>query len=159
MKRLFLDCEFTNLESPSLISIGLVSEDDALAFYGVCEDFDRSACSEFVRSRVLPLLHQPVPGAGAAAGGTMPLRHLRHALTDWLQAIPGEVEILFEAEIDWALFKDLVGHVPGRIQGRNAREDVAWIGDWHGEYAHHALHDARCLRFDWLHRGGTGEAV
>lgn len=156
MQRLFLDCEFTSFEAPSLISIGLVSEDAAHRFYGVRDDFNLASCSDFVRRAVLPMLHQPVPGIDTAAGGAMHGLALRDALIAWLVTILGEIEVLYEAGVDWWLFTELLEHVPARVRGRNVRMDVDWIGDWEGEYAHNELHDAMCLRWDWLHRHGLG---
>ncbi|WP_018914200.1 hypothetical protein [Thiomonas sp. FB-6] len=156
MQRLFLDCEFTSFEAPSLISIGLVSEDAAHRFYGVRDDFDLASCSDFVRRAVLPMLYQPMPGSGIAAGGAMHGLELRYALIAWLGTIPGEIEVLYEADVDWGLFTELLEQVPARVRGRNVRTDVDWIGHWEGEYAHNALHDAMCLRWDWLHRHGLG---
>jgi hypothetical protein len=157
VRRLFLDCEFTNFEAPSLISIGLVSEDDSLAFYGVRDDFDLGACSDFVQRVVLPILHQAVPGSAAAAGGVMPGPALGRALAGWLAAIPGAIEILYEADVDWILFCSLLEDAPEHIRGRLVRDDVAWIGTCEGQFAHHALHDARCLRFDWLQCGASND--
>ena len=151
MRRLFMDCEFTNFALPSLISIGLVSEDETLMFYGVRTDFDLHACSDFVHRVVLPLLQAPVPGSADAAGGTMAGVKLSQALAEWLDAIPGKIEILYEADVDWTLLRWLLKQIPARIQGRMVREEVAWVGIREGQYAHHALHDARCLRCDWLY--------
>ena len=66
---LFLDCEFTDFRRPALISLGLVDASGERCFYGVIEDFDQAACSEFVRETVLPKLHARLPACETAAGG------------------------------------------------------------------------------------------
>lgn len=53
--RLFVDTEFTDFIHCELISVALAA-DDGREFYAGCSDFDRTACSEFVRAAVLPQL-------------------------------------------------------------------------------------------------------
>ncbi|APW48615.1 hypothetical protein [Rhodoferax antarcticus] len=58
---IFLDTEFTQFNSPDLISMALVAE-DGREFYAERDDYHRDDCSDFVRETVLPLLGR-VPGA------------------------------------------------------------------------------------------------
>lgn len=51
----FLDTEFTDLDSPRLISIGLVAQ-DGQQFYGELTDWKLQECSSFVIEAVLPHL-------------------------------------------------------------------------------------------------------
>lgn len=52
---LFVDTEFTSLEHPELVSLG-VAASDGREFYAERSDFPRGRCSAFVVSEVLPKL-------------------------------------------------------------------------------------------------------
>ncbi len=149
---LFLDTEFTDFHNPELISLGLVSECGRLEFYGERSDFDRHRCNEFVRANVLPKLGQ---GPCFTAG------ELSAALRTWLDRVhaldaAGVVLVLYDYDTDFALLADaLVYNLPAWIDRANISGQVNHIG-WALEgldeapTAHHALHDAKALRADWL---------
>lgn len=54
--RFFLDTEFTNLDSPKLISIGIVSEDSKGFYRKLTNGCTLADCSLFALGWVLPLL-------------------------------------------------------------------------------------------------------
>lgn len=150
---LFLDTEFTDFQQPDLISIGLVSECDRYEFYAERNDFDIARCSDFVRSMILPKLGQGPSGVGRA--------DLATALRAWLEKVhafesESEVLVLYDFDTDFELFRQaLLGQMPIWIEGANVAEEInpfIWAreGLMDSPDAHHALHDARELRADWL---------
>ena len=150
---LFLDTEFTDFQQPDLISIGLVSECDRYEFYAERNDFDLARCSDFVQSTVLPKLGQGPSGVDRA--------NLAKALRAWLENVhsfdsQGPVLVLYDFDTDFDLFRQaLLGQMPDWIEGANVAEEVnsitwARVGLMEFPDAHHALHDARQLRADWL---------
>lgn len=146
--RLFLDTEFTDFIDCDLISIGIISE-DGREFYAERNDFDLSRCSEFVKAAVLPLL-----GREPATTGTE--TEISVALKAWLVQFE-EVEVCVDYSTDWEFFMMLIGdpgviEMPKCIQGRNILNEIAAVDIecyWqeYGRQAHHALHDAKALRF------------
>ena len=148
---LFLDTEFTDFHNPELISLGLVSECGRLEFYGERTDFDLRRCNEFVRANVLPKLGQgPCFTAGELSG----------ALRNWFNRVhaldaAGVVLVLYDYDPDFALLANALYHLPPWLEGANIANQINHVG-WAREglegspNAHHALHDARALRADWL---------
>ena len=148
----FLDTEFTDFVRPDLISIALVSE-DGHEFYAERTDYQRDACSAFVRETVLPLLGR-VPGATCSRAA------LTQRLHDWFAQLPEPSTVIYDFEGDWQL-------LAGAILGRTYRKPPTNLGeplhldntnithpvfekaqnrfytqDWP---PHHALADARAL--------------
>lgn len=151
--RLFLDTEFTDFIDCDLISIGIVS-DDGREFYAERNDFDLSRCSQFVKEGVLPLL-----GREPATIGTE--TEIGIALKVWLAQFD-DVEVCVDYSTDWEFFMMLIGdlgaiEMPKRIEGRNIWNEIAAVDVeryWkeYGRQAHHALHDAKALRFAFTHK-------
>jgi len=150
---LFLDTEFTDFQQPDLISLGLVSECDRHEFYAERNDFDLARCSDFVQSTVLPKLGQGPSGVDRA--------NLAKALRGWLGNVhsfdsQGPVLVLYDFDTDFDLLRQaLLGQMPDWIEGANVADEVnpiSWAreGVVESPDAHHALHDARELRADWL---------
>lgn len=150
---LFLDTEFTDFQQPDLISLGLVSECGRYEFYAERNDFDLARCSDFVRSMVLPKLGQGTRGVSRTSLAT--------ALRAWLEDVhsfdsQSPIQVLYDFDTDFDLFcQALLGQIPGWIEGANVAEEVnsiiwARVGLMEPPDAHHALHDARELRADWL---------
>ncbi|MBB5502194.1 3'-5' exoribonuclease [Paraburkholderia sp. MM5384-R2] len=140
--RYFIDTEFTDFQRCQLISLAVVGE-NGNEFYGERTDFDRTLCSDFVRTVVLPQL-------GQFEGRAMPFAALREALRAWLADIPGDgaPALCYDYETDLNLFRFLLdGPLPRgwrleNIAGRRDRERRATYFARHGG-EHHALHDAR----------------
>ncbi len=150
---LFLDTEFTDFQQPDLISIGLVSECGSHEFYAERNDFDLARCSDFVQSTVLPKLGQ--------GSSSVDRSDLAIALRAWLENVhsfdsQSPVLVLYDFDTDFELFRQaLLDQIPPWIGGANVAEEVnsitwARVGLMESPDAHHALHDARELRADWL---------
>ena len=78
--RYFLDTEFTDFKDSQLISLAIVGENGD-EFYGELTDFERSACSDFVREIVMPQL-------GQFPNRAMSTAQLRSELLAWLHRVP-----------------------------------------------------------------------
>lgn len=152
----FLDTEFTDFDDPGLISIGLVSECEQYEFYAERSDFDRSRCSDFVRSVVLPKL-----GKAQLGPGCLDRDHLATALQEWLDRLhalkPNQViRVLYDSPTDFDLFRrSLPDALPPWLEGCNVADELnpltwASLQREDSPNAHHALEDARQLRSDWL---------
>jgi hypothetical protein len=141
----FLDSEFTDFLDTELISIGIVGE--AGEFYGEVTDFNRAACSEFVRAAVLPQL-------GQFPGRAMSFAQLSREVLAWLYRIPVESGpvLCYDYADDFALLCDLIdGPLPDgwaheNIGARLDRERQEAYFREHGG-RHHALYDARANAF------------
>jgi diamine N-acetyltransferase len=138
----FVDSEFTSLAEPRLISLAAVAGDGA-TFYAELSDWPRSACSEFVRETVLPLLD----------GDAVPHPVAAESFARWLEerAAIAPVTIVSDSGFDrWAL-ADL-------LEREDLPSGCAWLRvPIHYEQLdaaaaslalrrHHALDDARALR-------------
>ena len=149
---LFLDCEFTDFQRPDLISLGLVDGSGARCFYGVVEDFDQAACSDFVRETVLPKLHARFPAREKAAGGVFRRLAMGTELLDWLAAqrpASGSLVVAFDYYSDGDLFAELLpGGVPSWIRLEDVGPYLVWVEQERDEHPlrHHALFDALRLR-------------
>lgn len=164
--QVFYDTEFTTLDKdhgyPFLISIGLVAHDGQEFYAELSDTYHRGLCSQFVLDTVLPLLE----------GGEylMTEAELSTRLRDFLDSIelpPGEEIILRSDEpaADWHWVEQLFtfyGTWPKRLrrspgvitlptEAHNYRFEAALCEYWetHGARQHHALEDARSLRFAW----------
>jgi hypothetical protein len=140
--RIFVDTEFTDFIDCDLISIALVAE-DGREFYAERTDFDRHACSAFVREAVLPQLGQYPDRMFSRAG-------LHAALHDWLERF-GDGTFCMDFHADWDLLVDILD---GRLDGWEAllvrnQADKARLESYFRQFGgrHHALHDARALRY------------
>lgn len=164
--QVFYDTEFTTLDSkngyPFLISIGLVSHDGKEFYAELSDTYHRGLCSQFVIETVLPLLQG---GEYAMTEAVLAFR-----LRDWLDSLllpPGEQIILRSdaPSTDWPWVEQLftfygcwpknLRRSPGVITlptaAHNFRFETALYEYWktHGARQHHALEDARSLRFAW----------
>ena len=105
MINIFLDTEFTHLPEPadqnppSLVSIGLISE-DGKSFYAENADMQTDLFSDFTRETVVPLLE----------GGRAMMLHAEIAvlLKCWIEDLGSEVKIWTDAPYwDWMHIKNL----------------------------------------------------
>jgi hypothetical protein len=146
-RRIFIDTEFTNFVDMSLISIGLV-DDRSNEFYAELDTFPISECNEFVRETVLPHL-------GLIPEAQMSRNILRDELHDWLVKVKGDKELVvlsYDHFCDYVLFVEALGVVPGWVRADNIKDRIDeskreefWKSS--GIPPHHALSDARALRF------------
>lgn len=142
---LFIDTEFTSLEHPQLISLGIATSDDR-EFYAERTDFPRERCSAYVVSEVLPLLGYSYDAAVTAS-------ELRRRLGEWLEPLAERnVIVAYDYAVDMTLLLPAVSEPCRRLL---VPIDVSWaMSDQHledyfavsGVIRHHALHDARALR-------------
>lgn len=148
--RLFLDCEFTQLNRDTkLISLALVSEAGHEYYVELTDTYLVGDCSDFVIQNVLPQLNLPEHG--------QPLVEAQASLLAFLSNLEGPLEICSDApDWDWDLFCQLayVSHRwPANVTNsptnlillfRHLEADD--IGDVTlPELPHHALLDARLL--------------
>ena len=148
--KLFLDCEFTQLNRDTkLISLALVSEAGHEYYVELTDTYVTQDCSDFVIQNVLPQLNL------AAHGQT--LVEAQSSLLAFLSNLKGPLEVCTDApEWDWDLFCQLayVDHRwPGNVANRATNLILLFrhleadeIGDVTlPELPHHALLDARLL--------------
>lgn len=141
--RLFVDTEFTDFIHCELISVALVA-DDGREFYAECSDFDRTACSEFVRAAVLPQLGQP-------PNRSFTRDVMRIELLAWLDQFAQEPDrsLCFDYAGDWDLLLDLLDELPTgwRALLVNAQIDLSRLEDYYRRHGgrHHALCDAHAI--------------
>ncbi|MBD8791039.1 3'-5' exoribonuclease [Pseudomonas syringae] len=158
--KLFLDCEFTQLnQSTKLISLALVSEGGDEFYVELTDTYQVEDCSDFVIQNVLPQLNL------AAHGQT--LVEAQASLLAFLSNLEGPLEVCSDApEWDWDFFCDLAyvnNRWPAHVANRATnlilifrRLEADDIGDvLLLELPHHALLDARLLA-DLYRRLATG---
>lgn len=155
--RIYFDTEFTHLEGNAereLISAGFVAE-DGREWYAEISDFNRTLCSPFVVSTVLPLLE-------GKAETTLPVEAFGSRLCTWLGSFGENVELIADHSADWELLSRYIsGHLatlrhrtlntiwqppsdePQRIKILEA-ELRFWFANPRKQ--HHALFDARRLK-------------
>ena len=152
---IFLDTEYTDLESHRLISLGMVTEDGRRMLYVECAGVPRAMCSRFVVAHVWPHL-----GRDRMAIADPPA--LQHRLGDWLASLPRDVQLACDSSIDVELLRSALGTpLPPNID--TVRYDLRPLIDaatynravcrYHAAPNHpwhHALHDAHAHRWGWL---------
>lgn len=138
----FIDSEFTSLESPQLISVGAVAT-DSTAFYAELDGWDPRTASDFVNDTVIPLLD----------GDAVPLAVGAEALGEWLgeRARRGATTIISDSGFDrWALAELFGGeNLPANVRWQRipvAYEALDEATQRLNLRRHHALDDARALR-------------
>ncbi|WP_073637356.1 3'-5' exoribonuclease [Pseudomonas kairouanensis] len=148
--KLFLDCEFTQLNRDTkLISLALVSEAGHEYYVELTDTYLVGDCSDFVIQNVLPQLNLPEHG--------QPLVEAQISLLAFLSYLEGPLEICSDApDWDWDLFC-LLAYVNHRWPANVANRPTNLIllfrhleADDIGsvtlpELPHHALLDARLL--------------
>ena len=153
---IFLDSEFTSFDEPRLISAALVGEDEYRWIYTELDgDSWYGHASEFVLAEVVPLLDRrdgwEAPAAAAAR------------IRAWCDKLLEPGQIVCDSDYDWDLLQRLLvdnGGWPDSLIDRplpvqwspvlhQLREDYLLR---HGLSAHHALSDAKALRFAYLTR-------
>jgi len=148
--KLFLDCEFTQLnQSTKLISLALVSEDGDEFYVELTDTYQVEDCSDFVIENVLPQLNLPAHGVSLVGAQV--------ALKTFLNGLDGPLEVCSDApEWDWDFFCQLAyvnhqwpSHVvkkPTNLIQLFKHLEAGDIGDVNlPELPHHALLDARLL--------------
>lgn len=168
---IFLDTEFTSLANNHnqrfLISIGCAAQNGSEFYAELTDTYDEDMCSFFVLENVLPFLD-----GGSSA---MSMAEMAAHLKAWIEALTeGEILVKSDApDFDW-LFIEEIFNVHGwpknlkqkcgnacdfKNRAERFRYDAATADFWRtnkavGASQHHALWDARCIRFaiDYAHR-------
>ena len=148
--KLFLDCEFTQLNRDTkLISMALVSEAGHEYYVELTDTYVVGDCSDFVIQHVLPQLNLPDHG--------QPLVEAQTSLLAFLSNLEGPLEICSDApDWDWDLFCQLAyvdRRWPANVANRATNlillfrhleaDDIGNVT--FPELPHHALLDARLL--------------
>jgi hypothetical protein len=151
--RVFLDTEFTDLDAPQLLSIGLVDE-LGRTFYAEIDGFELAACSPFVWTNVLPLF----------TGPAFSFQEVATLVRRWLADAGEECQVVTDApEYDFDLLKWLLGDDwPSNLAKQAQRFDAYTTWQHADVYArarqaayrpgwpeHHALADAIALQASW----------
>jgi hypothetical protein len=148
--KIFVDTEFTDLWSPSLMSIGFAAQSDAHLYIEIIADPTGAAgwvpeqCSRFVRQVVIPLLEG---GSAACSRQEAAERSLA-----WLEGFPEPIELVSDSAVDFHLLHELWG---GSRRPYNLRVESLEKAPGRPSSApstprdlrpHHALDDAIALR-------------
>lgn len=146
MIAIFLDTEFTDFKNPQLISLGVIAK-GVVDFY-VEVPFELDACSDFVKTEVLPKLWGEVAFEASK-------KKLSLQMQGWIESASfggrEKVEVLYDFSTDWSLFVTAFGgRIPSYITHRNVSgiiddqvcEDFLKVNNLP---SHHALNDARAL--------------
>lgn len=158
----FFDTEFTSINphvTPNLISIGCISADGREFYAELTDTYHLGECSDFVIKTVLPLLE----------GGEYRMQEAQLAirLKSWVESL-GENEVVFRSDapgFDWPFVAEMFqfhGCWPANLRRKcgtiywenerfqhryNAGMESYWKD--HSQRQHHAMVDARSLRFSW----------
>jgi hypothetical protein len=149
--KIFLDCEFTQLNQDSkLISLALVSELGDEFYVELTDTYSVEDCSDFVIQNVLPQLDPLRCGQS--------LVEAQGSLRRYLSGFSEELEVCADApHWDWGFFCDLacVEHQPWPVQVMNQPTNLTILFNQVNAEAleeldlsdlpHHALLDARML--------------
>ena len=149
--KIFLDCEFTQLNRDSkLISLALVSESGQEFYVELTDTYSIEDCSDFVIQNVLPQLDRLRYGQS--------LVEARASLRSFLSGSAEELEVCSDApHWDWDFFCDLASaeHQPWPVQVVSQPTNLTSLVNQVNaealeqlelcELPHHALLDARML--------------
>jgi len=162
-KGVFFDTEFTTMNVngyPALISIGLVADDGREFYAELADTWETSMCESFVIDQVLPLL--------AGGESSMPEEQLALKLKEWIEALADD-EVVLRSDspsFDWPWVADFFnlhgwpanlrrkcGKIYFKLHRHQQRYNDGMEEYWkeHSARQHHALVDARSLRFAWAY--------
>ncbi len=144
-QHIFIDTEFSGFKDPQLISIGLVTSTGE-EFYAEV-NFNLEECSDFVRQTVIPLLTR---------GEKVSLADLKTSLSAWIEEVRGEGPTLlcYDSEYDRKMLESIFeSDFPNGVVLRNLgatyvnklKQYEYYVKSKEAE--HHALHDARALKY------------
>ncbi len=149
---IFIDTEFTNLQNPQLISIGLAAATGETFYAEV--PYRHEQCSDFVKEVVIPLI-----GASPTTDFCS-VDELCVRLSTWFFIVKHQhaIEVCFDSEFDWQLFSQIFDNKPPAFcRKRNINYEVSELlrYEFHQKYErpeHHALNDAEALRYAFRQR-------
>ncbi len=158
----FFDTEFTSINphvDQALISVGLVTVDGREFYAELSDTWQKSMCSTFVLNTVLPLLD--------GGGARLVEAQVALLLREWIEGLGADEVVLASdaPQFDWHWIAEIFEYHdqwpqnlrrrPNRAYFRHPqhqdRFDLALTEYWqkNGERQHHALVDARSLRYAW----------
>ena len=159
-----LDCEFTDLDDPQLLSVGMVAEDGARLYIELdlssAEGRARAVrASAFAQDQVLEFFGQDSRAKVAT------LQELGERAQAWLRDLKGRhIELLYDYAADYSLLESVLVTLPqwrelkDRLQPRNIAQECDCVDaelasegcfealKREGLYRHHALADALALQ-------------
>ncbi len=163
---IFLDTEFNDLvQSPLLISIGLVSENERTFYAELSDTYSPKECGDFTLEHVLPLLE--------GGGVLIPWHELAPKLKEWIASFSEPVQIAVDSLAwDWPwvlrIFNDAAW--PANLDKQPALLTMNYLVNWdvfEGEVEaafdaskvpplrrHHALDDAKANLIGFQCSGG-----
>ena len=165
-RRLFLDCEFTTLDDPKLLSMGLVTEDGREFYVELAGESHLKRASTFVLDTVAPQFGlMPFADASRIDMG----KRVAAWLISLAEEVQGPLEIHYDFHADMDLLEaalraaakwtrlstrivtNHIGHLIGEAEVVAAMEQ-SWKESFatDGIERHHALADARALRAGYL---------
>ena len=161
--QVYFDTEFTDMigavHDPALISIGLVSANGNEIYFELSDTWTKEICSDFVVEAVLPSLQ-----GGAYA---MTEAECAERLKAWIEGFNEKVSLYSDSpNYDWPWVSEMFDRYgwpenltrqcrhacafetdKERFRYNNAVADFWRTGKAAGASQHHALWDARCIRF------------
>lgn len=170
MNMIFIDCEFTSIETPQLLSIGLVADDGRELYVELAGESHLMRASTFVLDTVVPqfgLMPQAVATKeelGQLVGAW--LLDFQHSSIDVAYDYHADFDLLEQA-LQCAGMRQLLNdvlrptHIGYLIDQVNVKAAMhrSWADSFarHGIERHHALADARALRCGFLAMHGGEE--
>lgn len=165
----FIDCEFTDFESPALLSIGLVGDNGSELYVELAGESHLTGASTFVLDTV-------VPQFGLLPHAVATQKELGQRVGAWLIELGhSAIDVAYDFHTDfdlleralqcvglWEQLKDVIRptHI-GYLIGQDDVE-VAMERSWADSFVangidrHHALADARALRSGFVEMHGGG---
>lgn len=125
--KIFLDTEFTSLEEPCLISLGLIADNNQ-QIYLESNDWQLKRCSNFCNQKVIPLLNKNELASSPKV--------IETKLTQWLSQFDN-VTIMVDNNIDIRLFVNLFENLPSNInQAYDISDYIKYIAKalWFNSY-------------------------
>ncbi|SHN71452.1 3'-5' exoribonuclease [Desulfovibrio litoralis] len=131
---IFFDTEFSDFENSELISLGAISADGKSEFYAEINNIPEN-CSEFVKERVLPLLH----------GNGISKTELAKRFLAWLESFDSNIELCSDSHYDRNMIANLCGGFPLPLSN-GAKSSWFPLPHIITDNPHNALEDAKLLR-------------
>lgn len=130
----FFDTEFSNFDTPELISLGAVTVDGQHEFYAEISPLP-SGCSDFVVEHIVPQLNGPA----------YPKEEFAHRFLEWLATLGTDIELCSDSHYDRDIVNALCGGYPIPIPNGVKCSWTPLPGSINNN-PHHALLDARLLQ-------------
>lgn len=159
--KIYFDTEFTDfMLSPALISIGFVADDGREFYAELNNTYDEQMCSDFVKENVLPVL--------SGEKFEMSIEELSVKLSVWIESFGQPVTLWADApSFDWIWLVEIFNHnnsvwpinlvrkcrstlESASNSYHEACEEYWWLNQKDGAVQHHALWDARSIKFAHL---------